>query len=452
MKLYNSLTNKIEEFKPLNEGKVNMYVCGPTVYNYVHIGNAMPIIIFDVLKRYLLYKGFEVKFISNITDVDDKIIKAAITEGITEKEIAKKYTNALLEDINQLNVLPYEAQPKVTENMEDIINFIENMVDAGYAYEVNGNVYFRVNKVNDYGILSGQKIENLEVGARIEENTDKESPFDFALWKKTNEGIKWNSPWGEGRPGWHTECVVMINKNLGREIDIHGGGIDLRFPHHENEIAQSKALFNNNIARYWMHNGSLNFGEEKMSKSLGNVIRLRDFLKEYSGNVLRMIILMGQYRQPLSYTQDVLNQSMKELEKIENAFKQINLKLDMENYLDKIDSKSEIVKALEEEFDGYLEDDLNTPNALMVIQKYVKEINKIVRTSNNKDKDLMVMNDLFYSFYERLNILGIDIEIIKLDEEVKELIKQRDEARKNKDFETADKIRSKLNKLGINVR
>ena len=292
VKLYNSLSNQVEVFKPLKENEVTCYVCGPTVYNYVHIGNMRPVVTFDLLRRLFIKLGYKVTFISNFTDIDDKIISQAKLEGINEKSLAEKYIDAFEKDRENIHSLKPDYQPRVTETMDDIIAFIAKLIEKGYAYQVDGDVYFRVSKIDDYGCLSKMKKEDLLVGARIDENSSKESPLDFALWKKTDEGIKFHSPWSEGRPGWHSECVVMINKIVpGGRIDIHGGGFDLKFPHHENEIAQEEAMYNNKIATYWMHNGFINIDNVKMSKSLGNVKRAVDLLGEYGGNTVRFVLI-----------------------------------------------------------------------------------------------------------------------------------------------------------------
>ena len=322
VKLYNSLTNQKEVFKPIKENEVTCYVCGPTVYNFVHIGNMRPVVTFDILRRLFIRLGNKVTFISNFTDIDDKIIKQAKEEGVSEKEIAEKYIEAFEQDRENIHSLKPDYQPRVTNTMKDIVDFIDQLVQKGFAYEVNGDVYFRVNKIKDYGTLSNMKIDDLVVGARIDENSLKESPLDFTLWKKTEEGIKFDSPWSMGRPGWHSECVVMINKLVpGGHIDIHGGGFDLKFPHHENEIAQEEALHNHKIANYWMHNGFINVDNVKMSKSLGNVKRAVDLLKEYGGNTVRFVLINSYYRTPVNFSDELLLSAKKEVEKIEQTWR-----------------------------------------------------------------------------------------------------------------------------------
>lgn len=452
MYIYNSLTNKKEIFKTLEPNKVKMYVCGPTVYNYVHIGNARPVIFFDIVRRYLEYRGYEVTYVSNITDVDDKIINEAIKQKLNENEIASTFTKAFLEDVNRLNCIAYDVNPKVTEYMPKIINYISRLVKMNYAYEIDGDVYFKVNSIKDYGALSNQDTNNLEIGARVTENNKKENPLDFTLWKKTDVGINWESPWGTGRPGWHTECIAMINDILGELIDIHGGGSDLKFPHHENEIAQSNALNNNNIAHYWMHNGRLMIDDEKMSKSLGNYVLLKEFLDNYDYRILRLFMISTHYRQPLNYTKDNITYFKNELEKIKSSFKKLQYTLDVNNYLD-IDNNinNDFCEEVVNEFNNSMEDDFNTANALSAIMKLVKEINKVIRVNKYTEDNLNYMLILHKTLKTLLNIFGIDFEINSLDNEIKEMIKRRDEARSKRDFNTADALRTKLLKKGINI-
>ncbi len=449
MYIFNSLTNKLEEFKTIQPNKVMIYVCGPTVYNYIHIGNARPVIFFDVVKRYLLSLGYEVTFVSNITDVDDKIIQAAKNNNVSEEVIADKYKAAFLNNMKDLNCLPYDINPSVTEYMPHIIKYIKDLEDMGYAYEVDGDVYFSVNKITSYGQLSNQETENLEVGARITEHSKKQNPLDFTLWKKTDEGIQWDSPWGKGRPGWHTECVAMINNTLGPLIDIHGGGSDLKFPHHENEIAQSQAKNQTNLANYWMHNGKLLINDEKMSKSLGNFILLKDFLTKYDYRVLRLFMLSTHYRQPLNYTLENIENSKNEIEKMESAFKTLQLKLDLYHYLDK-DVKIAGNQFIDL-FNEAMDDDFNTANAITALMSLIKEINKVVRKQTFSDEELNYMLQLYLTFKQMLNIMGIDFTVIRLDDSLRNLIFTRDEARKNKDFAKSDEIRAILQEKGINI-
>jgi cysteinyl-tRNA synthetase len=453
MYIYNSLTNQKEIFIPLEKNKVKMYVCGPTVYNHVHIGNARPVIFFDVVRRFFEYIGYEVTYVSNITDVDDKIIREAIKENVDETVISKKFTEAFLTEVNRLNCLHYHNNPKVTEYMDKIIHFIEQLVQNGYAYESDGDVYFRVTKLNNYGRLSNQATEHLEVGARITNHDKKESPLDFTLWKKTDVGIKWDSPWGQGRPGWHTECVAMIHDTLGEKIDIHGGGSDLMFPHHENEIAQSEALVHTSLANYWMHNGRLMIDDEKMSKSLGNFILLKDFLDKYDQNILRFFMLSTHYRQPINYTFDNIEQSEKEIEKLGTVIKSLQHKLELNDVeIDKhIQAVNHVKEAIVREFTEALEDDFNTPNAITSIQKLVKEINKRTRKNQFTEEELLELTTLHQTMVELLNVLGIKYKIPSLTKEDIEIIQKRDQARLNKDFDLADHYRKQLQDKGINI-
>ena len=327
VRLYNSLTNKIEVFTPVKEGEVSMYVCGPTVYNIPHIGNMRPVVTFDTLRRFFTYIGYKVTYVSNFTDVDDKIIKQASIEGKSEKELTEYYISEFRKTIHLIGSLDPNITPKVTEYIDKIISYIDNLIKVGAAYEKDGDVYFRVNSVKDYGSLSNINIDDLLVGARIEENSNKESPLDFALWKKTDVGISWDSPWGKGRPGWHTECCVMIDTIFNEKIDIHGGGYDLKFPHHENEIAQAEATNHHKIANYWMHNAFININNEKMSKSLGNVIYAIDVINNFGGNIARLVILSTHYRLPVSFTDDTIKASSQEIAKLEMVYRQLALKL-----------------------------------------------------------------------------------------------------------------------------
>ncbi|MDE5855711.1 MAG: cysteine--tRNA ligase, partial [Anaeroplasmataceae bacterium] len=322
LKIYNSLSNQIEEFIPIHQGKVNMYVCGPTVYNHIHIGNARPVVFYDMMKNYLEYLGYEVHYASNITDVDDKIINQAVAENKTEKEIAGYYEKCYFEAVEKLGSSKPEFIPHATEYIDEMISFIEELIKKEYAYEVDGDVFFRVKKIPNYGCLSNQVSEELEQGARISVNEKKENPLDFSLWKKTEVGIKWKSPFGEGRPGWHTECVVMNHKLFGNQIDIHGGGMDLKFPHHENEIAQNEALYHNSLAKYWMHVGRLEFEGQKMSKSLHNVIYVKDLENNKSGMIMRMVLVFTPYRNNFSYSQEIFDQYEKIFDKWQRAYKQ----------------------------------------------------------------------------------------------------------------------------------
>lgn len=437
MKVYNSMTNQKEEFIPLKEGEVSIYICGPTVYNYIHIGNARPMVVFDTLRRVFEQLGYKVKFMSNYTDVDDKIIKAAAVQDISEMELAEKFIKAYEADRDSLNTILPEYRPRVTEFMDSIIKFIAKLVEKGFAYEVDGDVYFRINKLDEYGKLSNFDIEDLRVGARIEENEAKENPLDFALWKKTDVGINWQSPWSIGRPGWHTECVVMISDlNDGEMIDIHGGGMDLKFPHHENEIAQAQGCFNHNIARYWMHNGFINIDDEKMSKSLGNVKWTKDVVSAIGPNVFRLAMMSTHYRAPLNFSEELINTTKKELEKITAALKQANLILRINNIADdQLDSK------FLNEYMEFMQDDLNTPNAIKVVFDTVKRINQLTR---EKEIDYLELAKLKNSLERMINILGVFIQLPLISDEDIDVYQAWLNAKEAKDFEKADQYREIL--------
>ena len=446
MRLFNTLTNKKEEFKPIEEGKVSIYICGPTVYNHAHIGNTRPMIVFDVLRRTFEYLGNDVTFVSNYTDVDDKIIKAAKAEGITEKELTDKYIKAY-EDVRAgLNIEDPTYKPRVTETMPEIIDFIQALIDKGYAYEVDGDVYFRVTKVKEYGMLSGIKVEDLIAGASdrtlSEDDKKKESTTDFALWKKTNEGIQFDTPWSKGRPGWHTECVVMINKLFkDGKIDIHGGGQDLKFPHHENEIAQSMAYNGHPIANYWMHNQMINIDGEKMSKSLGNVLWAKDLIVEFGCNVFKWLMLSTHYRNPLNMTDYVIAGVRKEVSKVENATKNASLYLQV-NHVPTHDYKKETVDAMV----TALEDDLNTSLALTQILDQVKVLNQVMRV---REKDNDVIATEYATLVKMGDVLGFLFEGTKLSEEDIALYEEWNAYKKEKNFDEADRVRKELTERGI---
>lgn len=438
VRLYNSLTNQVELFKPIKENEVSCYVCGPTVYNYVHIGNMRPVVTFDILRRLFIRLGYKVTFISNFTDIDDKIINEAKKEGISEKEVAEKYIAAFEEDRTNIHSLKPDYQPRVTETMEEIISFVKQLIDLGYAYEVNGDVYFRVSKIEDYGCLSNMKKEDLLVGARIDENSSKESPLDFALWKKTDDGIKFESPWSLGRPGWHSECVVMINKIIpGGHIDIHGGGFDLKFPHHENEIAQEEALHHHKIANYWMHNGFINVDNVKMSKSLGNVKRAVDLLKEYGGNAVRFVLINSYYRTPVNFSDDLLLSAKKEVDKIFQTINKLSIKLQLLNQ----DLSSYKGKLRSDEFIKALCDDLNTPNALTELYKIIKEGNVALRTPST---DVETLKEIYFTLIDMISLLGLEFDLVKLSEEDKSIYNEYNTAKENKDYEKSDELRKVL--------
>lgn len=446
MRLFNTLTNKKEEFKPIEEGKVSIYICGPTVYNHAHIGNTRPMIVFDVLRRTFEYLGNDVTFVSNYTDVDDKIIKAAKEEGITEKELTDKYIKAY-EDVRAgLNIEDPTYKPRVTETMPEIIDFIQALIDKGYAYEVDGDVYFRVTKVKEYGMLSGIKVEDLIAGASDRtlsvDDKKKESTTDFALWKKTDEGIQFDTPWSKGRPGWHTECVVMINKLFkDGKIDIHGGGQDLKFPHHENEIAQSMAYNGHPIANYWMHNQMINIDGEKMSKSLGNVLWAKDLIVEFGCNVFKWLMLSTHYRNPLNLTDDVIAGVRKEVSKVENATKNASLYLQV-NHVPAHDYKKETVDAMV----NPLEDDLNTSLALTQILDQVKILNQVMRV---REKDNDVIATEYATLVKMGDVLGFLFEGTKLSKEDIALYEEWNAYKKEKNFDEADRVRKELTERGI---
>ncbi len=438
LRIYNSLTNKLEDFKPLNGNKVNMYVCGPTVYNYIHIGNARPVIFFDTLKRYLEFSGYEVSYASNITDVDDKIINKALEEGVSEKEVATRYADVYFTNVKDLGAKKPDYTPYATEYIQKMIDFISELKDNGYTYEVDGDVYFRVSKIDDYGVLSNQQAEFLDAGVRKSVDTKKEDPRDFVLWKKTDKGIKWDSPFGVGRPGWHTECVVMSHDIYHTMLDIHGGGMDLKFPHHENEIAQCNALYHNHLAKYWMHVGRLDMNGEKMSKSLGNVVRVVDLSKE-DLMILRLLIVTAPYRSNINYNDELLTQYKNEYQKITRAYKQAALKLDLASVEQKACDNDYI-----EKFKEYMDNDFNTPNVLTLVQTIVKEINQLVRTADN---DMLAIKT--NTLKTIMNVLGVELNYNKLNEENKDLYNKWNALKKEKNFEEADKIRAILTERGI---
>lgn len=445
MKLYNSKHNQIETFIPINPGKVSMYVCGPTVYNHPHIGNARPIVVFDLLRRVLKASGYEVTMVSNFTDVDDKIIAKAQDEGVSEAAIATRYIEAYNEVRKNLNAEGINATPYATKTMPAMIEFIKELVEKDFAYEVNGNVYFRVSKISDYGEISSQNIEALQVGARIDANIEKENPLDFALWKVTDDsGVKWDSPWGKGRPGWHTECVVMIQDVFKTStIDIHGGGQDLKFPHHENESAQCKALHNHDLANYWVHNAMLNLDGAKMSKSLGNVEWAKDYIEKFGSNLTRWILMSTHYRLTLNITEEVIEQSRKELEKIEQAL----TKLAVERQLAKQNLGSkELDESLYQAFMSSLQDDLNVANANGHLFELIKHINQALR---QKDKDWNLLLKYENTLDGMLDVLGIVIEKPELTEEDFSLFEIWNQSKLDKDFEKADLYRSKLIERGL---
>lgn len=437
IKLYNSLTNSIESFKPIHEGKVSMYVCGATVYNYPHIGNMRPVVVFDTLRRFFTYVGYDVTYVSNFTDVDDKIIKEAEKQKKSEKELTEFYIREYQKTTLEIGSLLPTISPKVTEYIDKIIVYVAKLVELEAAYVVEGDVFFRISKIKDYGCLSKININDLLVGARIEENDKKESPLDFVLWKKTESGINWDSPWGRGRPGWHTECCVMIDTIFEDHfIDIHGGGYDLKFPHHENEIAQAEAMHHNKIAKYWLHNAFINFGSEKMSKSLGNVLLAKDVIDKFGGPTCRLVILNTHYRQPVSFTEETINAASQEVNKLTFAYRQLALNLQINNYDFNLGHATNIDKFLES-----LADDLNTANALAEVYQTTKDANQILR---NREINLQKAADLFKTLTDMFYVLGLDISYTRLTLEDKQIYHDYLQAKSLKDFALSDRLRSIL--------
>ena len=431
MKIYNSLTDKKEEFIPIEKGKVTMYVCGPTVYNYVHIGNMRPVITFDMVYNYLKYLGYKVTYASNFTDINPKITMAAETLGITEREVADRFIKAYLEDLKNYNCSEIDERPRVIDCLDDIFNFIQKLIDKDYAYVKDGDVYFRVSKIKDYGILSNQDINDLVSGSRVDIDEKKEDPLDFALWRKSDHGETFESPWGVGIPGWHTECVVMINKLFGKKIDIHAGGVDLKFPHHENEIAQSIALNDNYIANYWMHNGHININNEKMSKSLGNFILAKDFIKEHTANVIKLVFLSTNYRLPINLTDKTFEETENIDNKIKTVLKAANLNLNISN--------KEINNSIKDDkFEEYMNDDFNTPNVITYLLSLVKDLNAELRNNGNQ------ILTLTSKIIKITKVLGLLYPMPKLTDNQKKIYHKWIEARNNKDFNTADTLRKQL--------
>lgn len=449
--LYNTLTRQKEPFEPLEPGKVKMYVCGPTVYNYIHIGNARPAINYDVVRRYFEYKGYDVNYVSNFTDVDDKLIKRSKELNESVPEIADRYIQAFYEDTGALNVKKATSNPRVMNHMDDIIEFIKDLVDKGYAYESGGDVYFRTRKFEGYGKLSHQSIDDLKVGARIESGEQKEDALDFTLWKKAKPGeISWDSPFGKGRPGWHIECSVMAYNELGEIIDIHAGGSDLQFPHHENEIAQSEAHNHAPFANYWMHNGFINIDNEKMSKSLGNFVLVHDIIKEVDPDVLRFFMISVHYRSPINYNMELVESAKSGLERIRNSYQAIE---EREAIATDIEDQSEYIEQIDQllaQFEKVMDDDFNTANAITTWYDLAKLANKYVLENTTSKKVIERFKEVFQIFSD---VLGIPLKGKQqdelLDEDIEALIEERNEARKNKDFARADEIRDQLKAQNI---
>ena len=457
MKIFNSMSRQKEEFVPIQPGKVSIYACGPTVYNFIHVGNARPIILFDVLRRYFEYRGYDVTFVQNFTDVDDKIIKRANEEGITSQEVAEKYIQEYFTDAQGLGVRPATIHPKATENMQQIIDMVQTLIDKGYAYPVeNGDVYYRTLKFKGYGKLSHQPIEDLQSGARIAVGDVKENPLDFALWKAAKPGEPaWDSPWGPGRPGWHIECSAMSNRYLGKTIDIHCGGEDLQFPHHENEIAQSEAANGCEFVHYWMHNGFLNIDNRKMSKSLGNFFTVREAAEAYGYETIRLFMLSAHYRSPLNYSADILHQAQNSLDRLYSA--EDHLKYLAANGAE--GDKNAAEAALADTFDSYrqrfdeaMDDDFNTANAISVLFELVRAINIATADENQPTKaGAQVCLDMVHEFTDVLGLLYSRKEE-SLDEKVEQMIADRQAARAAKNWAEADRIRDELKAMGIELK
>lgn len=455
MKVYNTMTGKKEEFIPIDDKEIKIYVCGPTVYNYFHIGNARPFVVFDTLRRYLEFTGKNVKFVQNFTDVDDKIINRAKEEGLTAGEVSEKYIEEYFKDAKALNVKKATVHPRVTQTIDDIIAFVKTLIDKGYAYEIDGDVYYSTRKFDEYGKLSNQDIEELEAGARINIEEKKKDPMDFALWKarKEDSEIAWESPWGMGRPGWHIECSTMAKKYLGDTIDIHAGGQDLSFPHHENEIAQSEACNGVTFANYWMHNGYITINNEKMSKSKGNFFTVRDILNEYDGEVIRFFLLSGHYRNPINFSDLLMEQAKAGLERITNlrdnlkylaGLKKGEFTAQEKEFLDSLSK-------YQDEFVAAMEDDLNTADAITAIFEMVTAINTYIRndcSSAFAEEALKVL----LKFSNVLGLLEADSKEEEISDEIKNLIEERQNARKEKNFARADEIRDLLKEKGITLK
>ncbi|NLP43581.1 MAG: cysteine--tRNA ligase [Peptococcaceae bacterium] len=460
LKLYNSLTRRKEEFIPRKEGEATIYACGPTTYNYFHLGNARMLVVFDMVRRYLLYKGYKVTFVQNFTDVDDKIIKRAAEEGMDPMALAKKYIDEYFVDAKALNILVADIHPKATEHIQEMIEIIQRLEEKGLAYNVDGDVYFAVDKFPDYGKLSGRSLEDMMAGARVEVDERKRNPLDFALWKKAKEGEPhWDSPWGQGRPGWHIECSAMALKYLGAGFDIHGGGGDLVFPHHENEIAQSEGCLNGQrFAKYWMHNAFITVNQEKMSKSLGNFFLVRDVLKEFPGEVIRFYLLGTHYRSPLDFDDQKLVMAAKGLERLKNSLRLLKEELDKVLPEEEPGASDKLVEASEKarrDFEQAMDDDFNSAQAYAVLFDLAREINTYLTQPKKK---AYALTEAYNTLTELAGVLGFDLEAEAKDDEAESgklaavmelLLEIRQNARKNKDWATADLIRDRIKEIGI---
>lgn len=436
LKIYNSLTNKVELFRPLHSRKINLYVCGPTVYDHIHIGNARPVIFFDMVKKYLNSIGYDVNYVTNITDIDDKIIQKAIKLNKTEKEVAETYSKAFIEMVKTLNADSVNMMPKATEYITQMINYIEKLITDGYAYILDSGVYFRVNKIANYGQLSNQNIETLRQNIRKELDDKKENPEDFVLWKTTTEGITYDSPWQKGRPGWHTECAVMNHEIFGQEIDIHGGGFDLKFPHHENEIAQTCAHHNHDLAKYWMHVGRLDLENTKMSKSLGNALYVKELIKEVKPGAFRLLIVSHHYRQPINYSDDLMQQYVKIYDRINRTFKKATFNLQLNGIIE-----NSIHTEYYQEFTNLMENDFSTPNVLTLVENILKKM--------NSESDLVKMAILKNTVEDILNILGIEVDNNLVSKEIITVYQNWQDARETRDFQKADELRKILVEQGL---
>ncbi len=449
MKIYNTLTRRKEDFVPIQEGKVGIYACGPTVYNYIHIGNARPVCVFDVLRRFLQYIGYDVTYVSNFTDIDDKIIRRANEEGVSAKEISEKYIAEFQKDAAGLNCLPADIRPKVTENMGLILGIVKELVEKGYAYESNGDVYFRTRKFKEYGKLSGQPLDDLMAGARIDVNETKEDPLDFAVWKAAKPGEPaWDSPWGKGRPGWHIECSAMSRNCLGDTMDIHGGGQDLIFPHHENEIAQSEAATGKPLAHYWMHNGYINIDNKKMSKSAGNFFTTRDVAEKYGYEVIRYLMLSVQYRSPINYSTELLEACRASLERLYTCRETLERAMAVAAGNEIPEETKAFLQARKEQFVAAMSDDLNTADGLAAIFELVRELNTLSASGKATKAELQAGAALFD---ELTGVLGICYQREQREEipaEVLALAEERKQARKARDFARADALREQILQMG----
>lgn len=456
LKIYNTLTRKKENFIPIKKGEVGMYICGPTVYNYIHIGNARPFIIFEVVRRFLKFKGYKVRYIQNLTDIDDKMINKARELNISVSELAEKFIKEYFIDADSLNIERADVHPRATEHIAEIIELLKGLEEKGYAYEIDGDVFFDVSKFKNYGKLSGQDIEELKIGARVEVDERKRDAIDFALWKKAKEGEpSWDSPWGKGRPGWHIECSAMSMKYLGKTFDIHAGGSDLIFPHHENEIAQSEANNNQQYVRYWMHNGYLCLNNQKMSKSLGNIMKVRDIIQKYKGEVIRYFILSAHYRSPLNFSEEQLQQAQNSLQRLNNIIYNVKHLLKQDKFKKSKDKDDELIlekrKEGEQQFIKAMDDDFNTPVALSRLFGFAKDVNIYLNSPSLKNK--IILEEII-KFYQDLagKVLGILKDFDReqsFEQEIKKLIEDREKARKEKNWEKSDKIRDELKRKGV---